>query len=52
MVTRNPNWLAEILWYGTGYGKGKILSVNLRCKFSIKLKKCFKSEKEKKMNDG
>jgi hypothetical protein len=26
MVTRNPNWLTEILWYGIGYVKGKILS--------------------------
>jgi hypothetical protein len=26
MVTRNPNWSTEILWYGTGYVKGKILS--------------------------
>jgi len=25
MVTRNPNWSIEILWYGTGYVKGKIL---------------------------
>jgi len=26
MVTRNPNWSIEILWYETGYTKGKILS--------------------------
>ena len=26
MVTRNPNWLAEILQYGTSYAKEKILS--------------------------
>jgi len=26
MVTRNPNWSTEILWYETGYVKGKILS--------------------------
>jgi len=26
MVTTNPNWSSEILWYGTGYVKGKILS--------------------------
>jgi hypothetical protein len=26
MVTRNPNWSIEILWYGTGYAKGKMLS--------------------------
>jgi hypothetical protein len=26
MVTRNPNWSTEILWYGIGYVKGKILS--------------------------
>jgi hypothetical protein len=26
MVTRNPNWSTEILWFGTGYVKGKILS--------------------------
>ena len=25
MVTRNPNWSTEILWYGTGYAKGKML---------------------------
>jgi hypothetical protein len=24
MVTRNPNWSTEILWFGTGYVKGKI----------------------------
>ena len=27
MVTRNPNWSTEILWFGTGYVKGKILSL-------------------------
>jgi hypothetical protein len=26
MVTMNPNWSTEILWYGIGYVKGKILS--------------------------
>jgi len=26
MVTRNPNWSIEILWFGTGYVKWKILS--------------------------
>jgi hypothetical protein len=26
MVTRNPNWSTEILWYETGYTKGKMLS--------------------------
>jgi len=26
MVIRNPNWSTEILWYETGYVKGKILS--------------------------
>jgi hypothetical protein len=26
MVPRNPNWSTEILWYGTSYVKGKILS--------------------------
>jgi hypothetical protein len=26
MVTRNPNWSTEILWYETGYSKGNILS--------------------------
>jgi hypothetical protein len=25
-VTRNPNWLTNILWYEIGYAKGKILS--------------------------
>jgi hypothetical protein len=25
MVTQNPNWSIEILWYETGYAKGKIL---------------------------
>jgi hypothetical protein len=27
MITRNPNWSTEILWYETGYIKGKILSL-------------------------
>jgi len=26
IVTKNPNWSTEILWYGTSYIKGKILS--------------------------
>jgi hypothetical protein len=26
MVIRNPNWSTEILWYGTSYAKGKVLS--------------------------
>jgi hypothetical protein len=26
VVTRNPNWSTEILWLGTSYVKGKILS--------------------------
>jgi hypothetical protein len=26
MVTRNLNWSTVILWYGTGYAKGKMLS--------------------------
>jgi hypothetical protein len=26
MVTRNPNWSTEILWYMTGYAKRKMLS--------------------------
>ena len=26
MVTRNHNWSTYILWFGTGYVKGKILS--------------------------
>jgi len=26
MITKNPDWSTEILWYGTGYAKGKILS--------------------------
>jgi hypothetical protein len=44
MVTRNPNWSTEILWYGTGYAKGKILSPpkrptwgRLHCWFCLKL---------------
>ena len=26
MITRNPNWSIEILWYETGYAKKKTLS--------------------------
>ena len=26
MVTRNPNWSTEILWYGIDYAKGNMLS--------------------------
>jgi hypothetical protein len=26
MVTKNPNWSTEILWFETGYVKGKMLS--------------------------
>jgi hypothetical protein len=26
MVTSNPDWSTEILWYGTDYAKGKMLS--------------------------
>jgi len=44
MVTRNPNWSTEILWYGIGYVKGKILSPlkrsawgRLHCWFCLKL---------------
>jgi hypothetical protein len=44
MVTRNPNWSTEILWYRTGYVKGKILSPlkrsawgRLHCWFCLKL---------------
>jgi len=44
MVTRNPNWSTEILWFGTGYVKGKILSPlkrsawgRLHCWFCLKL---------------
>jgi hypothetical protein len=44
MVTRNPNWSIEILWYGTGYAKGKMLSPpkrptwgRLHCWFCLKL---------------
>jgi hypothetical protein len=46
MVTRNPNWSTEILWYETGYAKGKILSPlkrptldKLYCWFCLKLLK-------------
>jgi hypothetical protein len=46
MVTRNPNWSIEILWYETGYTKGKMLSPpkrptwgRLHCWFSLKLLK-------------
>jgi hypothetical protein len=48
MVTRNPNWSTEILWYGTGYAKGKILSPlkcpnwgKLHCWFCLKLLKIW-----------
>jgi hypothetical protein len=51
MVTSNPNWSTKILWYGTGYAKGKILSPlkrptwgKLHCWFCLKLLKvcsCF-----------
>jgi len=44
IVTRNPNWSTEILWYGTGYVKWKILSPlkrsawgRLHCRFCLKL---------------
>jgi len=44
MVTRNPNWSTEILWFETGYVKGKILSPlkrsawgRLHCWFCLKL---------------
>jgi len=44
MVTRNPNWSTEILWYGIGYVKEKILSPlkrsawgRLHCWFCFKL---------------
>jgi len=44
MVTRNLNWSIEILWFGTGYVKGKILSPlkrsawgRLHCWFCLKL---------------
>ena len=30
MVTMNPNWSTEIIWYETDYAKGKILSP-LKC---------------------
>jgi hypothetical protein len=46
MVTRNPNWSIEILWYGIGYAKEKMLSPpkrptwgRLHCWFSLKLLK-------------
>jgi hypothetical protein len=26
MVARNPNWSIKIIWCGTGYAKGKMLS--------------------------
>jgi len=26
MITMNPNWSTEIIWYGTGYTKRKMLS--------------------------
>jgi len=44
MFTRNPNWSTEILWFGTGYVKGKILTPlkhpawgRLHCWFCLKL---------------
>jgi hypothetical protein len=42
MVIRNPNWSTEILWYETGYAKGKMLSERptwgmLHCWFCLKL---------------
>jgi hypothetical protein len=44
MVTRNPNWSTEIIWYGTSYVKEKILSPfkrptwdKLHCWFCLKL---------------
>jgi hypothetical protein len=46
MVTRNSNWSTEILWYGTGYAKEKMLSPpkhpswgSLHCWFCLKLLK-------------
>ena len=46
IVTRNPDWSTEILWYETGYVKGKILLplkrpayVRLHCWFCLKLLK-------------
>jgi hypothetical protein len=46
MVTRNSNWSTEILWYKTGYAKGKMLSPpkhptwgRLHCWFCLKLLK-------------
>ena len=27
MITRNPNWSTEILWYKTDYAKEKMLSL-------------------------
>jgi hypothetical protein len=49
MVIRNPNWSIKILWHGTGYAKGKILSPlksptwgRLHCRFCLKLLRiCF-----------
>jgi len=44
MVTTNPNWSTEILWYKTGYAKGKMLLPlkhpiygRLHCWFCLKL---------------
>jgi hypothetical protein len=44
MITRKPDWSTEILWYGTCYVKGKILSPlklsawgRLHCWFYLKL---------------
>jgi len=46
MVTRKPNWTTEILWFGTGYVKGKVLSLfkrpawgRLHCWLCLKLLK-------------
>jgi hypothetical protein len=48
MITRNPNWSTEILWYGTGSVKRKILSPlkrptydMLHCCFYLKLLKIY-----------
>jgi len=48
MVTRNPNWSTEILWYETGYTKRKMLSPlkhptqgKLHCWFCLKLLRIY-----------
>jgi len=48
MVTKNPNWSTEILWYGIDYVKGKILSLlkrsawgRLHCWFYLKLQNIY-----------